>query len=98
MKNHTQSNFDTEEAYLRAKKKLDKLKGFYMHLLWYLIINGVLLLINASSFGWNFATFSTPIFWGIGLFFHFMGVFGPNFLFGKQWEDQKIQEFIDKEK
>ncbi len=98
MKNYTQSNFDKEEAYLRAKKKLDKLRGFYMHLLWYLIINSVLLVVNYSHIGWNFGTFSTPFFWGIGLFFHFIGVFGPNLFFGKQWEDKKIQELLDKDK
>jgi hypothetical protein len=25
-------------------------------------------------------------------------VFGPNFMFGKNWEEKKMKEFMDKEK
>lgn len=90
-----------EEAYLRAKKKLDKLVGFYWHLAVYIIVNLFLILLiglnNGDGF-WNFGTFSTAIFWGIGILFHFLGVFGPNFMFGKDWEKRKIQEFMDKDR
>jgi hypothetical protein len=36
--------------------------------------------------------------WGIGVGFHALGVFGPNLLFGKDWEDRKIKELMDKDK
>lgn len=103
MDKYTQSNYDKEEAYLRAKKKLDKLRGFYWHLLWYIIVNVFLLISIAYGLDegeqfWSFGHFFTPFFWGIGLFFHFLGVFNQNLLFGKQWEDKKIQEFLDKDK
>ncbi|MBE9489680.1 MAG: 2TM domain-containing protein [Bacteroidetes bacterium] len=98
-----QAKFNKEEAYLRAKKKLDKLKGFYWHLAAYIIVNIFLIsmvsgnLHEGESF-WQFETFATAIFWGIGLMFHFFGVFGPGFLFGKNWEERKINEFMDKDK
>ncbi|MCF6296344.1 MAG: 2TM domain-containing protein, partial [Flavobacteriaceae bacterium] len=47
---------------------------------------------------WQLKTFATAIFWGIGLTFHFFGVFGPDLLFGKGWEERKIDEFMNKDK
>lgn len=93
--------FEKEEAYLRAKKKLEKLVGFYWHLAVYVIINIFLIIvisINSGEGFWHFGTFATAFFWGIGLMFHFLGVFGPNFIFGKNWEENKMKEFMDKEK
>ncbi len=110
MKNYNieQYNEDTDnrriyeegEAYLRAKKKLDKLVGFYWHLAVYIIVNIFLIFIIGTQSGegfWHFGTFATPFFWGIGLGFHFLGVFGPNLLFGKGWEDKKIKEYMSKD-
>jgi pilus assembly protein TadC len=94
--------FEKEEAYLRAKKKLEKLVGFYWHLAVYIIINIFLIIVIGSNRDdgefWSFGTFATAFFWGIGLMFHFLGVFGPNFIFGKNWEQKKMKEFMDKEK
>jgi hypothetical protein len=99
--NESERQYIKEEAYLRAKKKLDKLKGFYWHLASYVVVNLFLIILigsNSSEDYFSFATFSTAIFWGIGLFFHFIGVFGPDFLFGKNWEERKVKEFMDKDK
>jgi len=99
--NKFQQNLEQEEAYLRAKKKLGKIMGFYWHLASYVIVNIVLLwitYINTKSGFWSFGTFSTLIFWGIGLFFHFLGVFGPNVIFGDDWEDRHIKKFMDEDK
>jgi hypothetical protein len=95
-----QNEFYREEAYLRAQKKVKKIVGFYWHLASYVIINIFLIFMisRANANFWSFGTFSTAIFWGIGLFFHFIGTFGPDFLFGKNWEQRKIQEYMDKDK
>jgi hypothetical protein len=95
-----QSEFRKEEAYLRAKKKVDSIKGFYWHLAVYLVINSfivTLVVTNVNVGVLSFEALSTPIFWGIGLVFHFLGVFGSDFLFGQNWEKRKIKEFMDKE-
>ncbi|GAA4239162.1 2TM domain-containing protein [Postechiella marina] len=98
----TSSTFSNQDAYLRAKKRLDKLKGFYWHLVSYIAVNVFLIGVIAVNYGleniWNFGTFSTAFFWGIGLGFHAIGVFGKNVLFSRQWEDRKIQEYIDEDK
>lgn len=97
------NQFEREEAYLRAKKRVDQIVGFYWHLAAYIVINIFLIILigtqrNDGSSFWSFGTFATAFFWGIGLCFHFLAVFGPGFLFGKNWEDKKIKEFMEKEK
>lgn len=89
-----------EEAYLKAQNKVKRIMGFYRHLLVYVLVNIFLIAtIGLTSKGniWNFGTFSTAFFWGIGLAFHALGVFGPDLVFGKQWEDRMIKKYMDKE-
>ncbi len=95
-----ENNYIKEDKYLRAKKKVENIKGFYHHLFWYLVVNMFL------SFGalWNsrwdeisFWSFATWIFWGIGLLFHGLTAFGINPLFTKAWEERKIREIMDKD-
>lgn len=93
--------FKNEEAYIRAKERLDKLVGFYWHLAVYIVINVLIIIIISVYSGrnfWNFGVWATAIFWGIGLLFHFLSLFGPNFIFGKNWEKRKIKEFMEKDK
>ncbi|MGB5171398.1 2TM domain-containing protein [Eudoraea sp.] len=88
----------------RAKKRVDELKGFYIHLAVYLVINAFILVnvfISKSSNGesfWEFSTFFTAIFWGVGLVFHWANVFNYNPFFGKAWEEKQIQKYIEKDK
>ena len=97
----TNRSFLKEEAYLRAKKRVDKIIGFYWHLASYVIVNIFIIILitsNSDQSFWNFGTFATAIFWGIGLFFHFLGVFGPSIFFSKDWEAKKIKEYMDNDK
>lgn len=97
----SRTDYKKEEAYLRAKKKLEKLVGFYWHLAVYVIVNLfliILITVNSNEDFWSFGTFATAFFWGIGLAFHFLGVFGPDFIFGKNWEEKKMKEYMDKDK
>ena len=101
-------DYSKEERYIRAKKKVEKIKGFYWHLASYLGVNMFLSIGKITgeiSHGktfteafWDFGTFAIWFFWGIGLFFHAMGVFGPNIFFGKDWEQRKMNEFMDEDK
>ncbi len=100
MKNY---NYTEEQKYIKAKKKVKAIKGFYVHLMVYLIVNAFLILSNALSYGgwhvfWEWQSYSTLLFWGIGLAFHAFGVFGLDFILGKNWEDRKIKEFMNKDK
>jgi len=97
--NFSKQEFLKEEAYYRAKEKVKKIVGFYWHLAVYIVINILIILVIVLNGGplWHFGTLSTPLFWGVGLLFHFLGVFGPRVFFGKDWEQRKIKEFMDKE-
>lgn len=93
--------------YLRAKKRVEKIKGFYVHLIVYVIVNtflsGIIIfgLMDEEGDSFreaieNFGVYSTWVFWGIGIFFHWLGVFGFNAI-GKDWEQRKLKELIEKE-
>jgi hypothetical protein len=79
-----------EEIYQRARKRVEEKKGFFSHLAIYVVVNAVLILI------WAFTSRGYPWFvwplggWGIGLVFHFLGVF----LFSKEtnWERNEIEK------
>ena len=92
-----------EERYIKAQKRVKRIKGFYWHLFWYLVVNAFILLTaynNSDSWEafFTFGIFSTAIFWGIGLLAHGMSTFGKNIIFSKDWEDRKIKEIMDKDK
>jgi len=96
-----QERFLKEEAYLKAKEKVKKIKGFYSHLTVYILVNIFLIILFNHNFNdnfWSFGTFSTAFFWGIGLAFHALGVFGPDLIFGKSWENKMMKKYMDKEK
>jgi hypothetical protein len=86
-----------------AKKKVEELKGFYVHLTAYILVNFFLLLgalgvfengfVNLHMPDWGY--FTTPFFWGIGVLAHGLYVF--NIKMFKNWEERKIKEYIEKE-
>jgi len=92
----------TQDAYLngkkydRAKKKVDELKGFYIHFAIYLIMVPVFIFLNVRSTGFPWAIF--PILgWGAGVSGHAMEVFNYNPFLGRNWEERKIRELMDKD-
>jgi len=96
-------NYD-QDKYSRAKKKVEKLKGFYIHLAVYLVVNSFILVniyirtLDGTETFWKFSTFFTLFFWGIGLAFHAANTFSLNPFLGKKWEERQIQKYIDKDK
>ena len=103
MKNYNNTMDEETNAYDMAYKKVKKLKGFYTHLLVYILVNIFIYVMNVkhlkpgeSYFQWE--NFTTLFFWGIGLLAHGLSVFMPYFVFGKSWEERKIKELMEKEK
>ncbi len=82
-----------ESAYYNAKKHVEEIKGFYGNLISYCVVIPFLIFINfktSSEFKW----FWFPMLgWGMGVFFHAFSVFG----YGKNWEERKIREIMQKE-
>ena len=101
--------FIENQKYIQAKKRVKKIKGFYTHFAVYTIVNiflsGIIIFGLTSDSEYNFleaishfGVYSTWIFWGIGLFFHWLGVFGFQSLgLGKDWEEKKIKELMERE-
>lgn len=93
-----------EEKYKRARKRIDEIKGFYVHFSVYLIINTailVLLFITTRDKGedfWKTGHFFTLFFWGIGLLFHAIHTFKLNPFFGEKWEKRQIRKYLEKDK
>ncbi|NDV43878.1 2TM domain-containing protein [Flagellimonas sediminis] len=88
------------DKYTRAKKRVEELKGFYVHLSIYVVINTFVLVniyVQTDNF-WQWPHFLTLFGWGLGLAFHAAKVFGANPLLGKDWEERQIQKYIDKDK
>lgn len=78
--------------YIRAKKRVDQLKGFYGSLISYCIVIPFLIYINLN-FSSGFYWFWFPLGgWGIGLIIQAFQVFG----LGGNWEERKIQEIMNR--
>lgn len=101
---NNRNNLTPEEIkYQQALKRVKRIKGFYTHLMVYIVINVMLLIANyknsdANENFWRWQSFNTLFFWGIGLTAHGLSVFLPSFMMGKDWEERKIKELMEKEK
>lgn len=82
-----------EDAYYKAKKRVEEIKGFYGNIISYCVVIPFLIFINYWTY-WRFQWFWFPMLgWGMGIIFHAFAVFG----YGKSWEERKIREIMQKE-
>ncbi len=83
---------------LKAKKRVKKVKEFYIHLIIYICVNSFLIivnLLNSSSGYW----FIFPLLgWGIGLLSHAAGTFNFIPFLNRDWENRKIKQYMDEER
>ncbi|CAM4038903.1 2TM domain-containing protein [Flavobacterium weaverense] len=93
-----------DPQYEIAYKRVKKIKGFYTHVMVYILVNAFLIILSTSGQSFqngdflNWETYSTAFFWGIGLLAHGLSVFGRSLFFDQDWEQKKIKEFMEKEK
>ena len=95
------NNHINEDKYLRAQKQVHRIKGFYTHLIVYIAVNLFLAItsgIHGGIRGFMEPLKTTGLFWGIGLLFHWYGVFGKGLFISKEWEERKIREIMEKDK
>lgn len=98
-----ESSFDKIKRLERAKKRVKRIKGFYSHLLVYVVINLMIVIINIQNLDpgesyFQYENFFTLFFWGIGLTVHGLSVFLPDFILGKKWEERKIKQIMERDK
>lgn len=96
---------DSISKYNRARNRVEKLKSFYTHLSIYIIINTVITLFKVSFDNWDrftadlltFDTLSSWTVWGFILLIHAFSVFALPKLLGYDWEERKIERFMQEE-
>jgi hypothetical protein len=93
-----ENNYQEEERYFKARKRVEEIKGFYGNLIAYIVVNIGLLVVNLLTSPNNLWFYWPLLWWGIGVVFHGLKVFNYMPFLGKDWEEQKIKEFMDKEK
>ena len=85
------------ERYQKARKKVKEIKGFYSHLTVYILAISVLTYINLKYTPEYIWVIWSAVGWGFGVFGHASKTFNWVPFFGKDWEEKKIQEFIEEE-
>ena len=89
---------DELDRYQKAQKKVKEIKGFYRHLLIFLIVMIALIYINLK--------YTPEILWfiwtglgsGIPLLIHGFKVFDVFPFFSSDWEKKKMKQFMEEEK
>jgi len=87
-----------ESKYIRAKERVDQLKKFYGNLTSYVVVISGLAVLNYYLNGWGYMWFLWVVLgWGIGIISHALRTFNLNPFFGRDWEERKIKEYMDKD-
>ena len=87
---------DDTARYNAAKLQVQRLRGFYIHLSVYVLVNVLLLAINLATAPDHLWFYWPLLGWGVGIAAHAASVFGTGRFLGKAWEERKIKELMDK--
>lgn len=84
------------EKYLRAKKRMEEIKGFYWHLFATCLATVIVVVINylTTDFPWSLFPIGAFI---LSLIIHWFVVFKRGSFFSQKWEEDKIREFMDED-
>ena len=88
---------EQEIKYQRAKARVEALRGFYVHLGVYVLVNLVLFLLNIIIAPATLWFYWPLVGWGIAVFVHAASIFGFGRWLGADWEEKKIQEIMEKD-
>ena len=72
------------------------IKGFYTHLIIYIVVIGFLFALNIIMSSNHIWVIWPAIGWGIGVTFHALSVFEVINLFGRDWEKRQIKKRLDR--
>lgn len=87
-----------DEKYLRAKQRVEELKGFYSHLGIFVLINGFLFIVNLVTSPGNWWFYWVTLFWGIALVYHGARIASSRKVFSREWEERKVRQYMEEEK
>jgi hypothetical protein len=86
-----------DDRYRAAKSRVAQLRGFYVHLTTFIVVNLFLLVLNLLTDADNLWFYWVLLGWGIGLVAHALQVYGSFTIFGKDWEERKVQEYLKRD-
>lgn len=101
---------NTNDNYAKAIKHVKEIRGFYTHLLIYILINTTVSIVNmklhhdVSDFKTFFkaishvSIYATWLLWGIGLLIHGLKIFWLGSSSFRKWEELKIKKLMDEDR
>jgi hypothetical protein len=89
---------DDRERYEGARRRVRELRAFYVHLSVYVAVNTLLHVINLVTAPRQYWAFWPLFGWGIGLLAHGAATYRWLPFTGKDWEERKIRELLDKDR
>ncbi|MFP9118623.1 2TM domain-containing protein [Flavobacterium sp. RNTU_13] len=89
--------YNEQEAYVRARKQVRELRGFYIGLAAYCVVIPILIIVNVTfspEFHWFWFSL---LGWGTALVIKGLKVFNLIPFMGRDWEERKMREYIARE-
>ena len=83
-------NADEEAAFRHVRK----IRGFYSHVLRYVVIIGALTVFNLIKMPDRIWVIWPALGWGLGLVFHGMRVFGTMPFMNADWEKRQVEKYL----
>ncbi|WP_318309039.1 2TM domain-containing protein [Flagellimonas crocea] len=93
-----------------AKKRVKELKGYYRHILIFVVVNGFLYLLKIGalnsvlpdafpkeSYYYDWITTNILI-WALILLVHTLIILRNKFTFFRKWEERQIQKYVDEDR
>ncbi len=79
----------------RARKRVEEIKGFYTHLVIYVVVNLFLFALNFITDRGNWWFYWPLLGWGIAVAINAAVTFGVEGRLGKSWEERKLRELME---
>jgi transcriptional regulator with XRE-family HTH domain len=89
-------NMQTAQEHI-AFKRAQRLRGYYMHLLMYVVTNAGCAAINLYASPDTLWFVGTLLFWGIGLLVHTLTIFVFDKYFTGEWELAKVEQYLGRQ-
>src|SRR5262249_56618423 len=81
---------EQDDRYQEAKRRVEAKKGFYVHAVFFVVLNAIFLAALRRDFLW------ATVFWGLGLVLHRASVFFSGGDWMKRWEHRPIPKGLDR--
>ena len=88
---------NNQDILAKAQKKVKAKKGFYWHLAVYLAMGMFFGILGSGAAHLSQTALVALVPWGVGLFLHYVGVFGIPFLnvLGDDWEKRQLEKEVE---